>query len=129
MQGYEVKIVDASKNLSAKEKIAMKDTTNAFSLDEVIDQTPDGKLIIDVDFYVVLDVHNEKSDNVDYSKFVLVDKDGKKYVTGSEPFFTSFKGIWDEMQLDESGEKWELICYKMESNNYKGKQFLTCSIM
>ena len=81
---------------------------------------------IDVDGYAVAKVHNEKSDNVDYEKFIILGKDGKKYITGSQPFFSSFKEIWDEMEGEN--EDWAIIAYKRESNNYKGKEFLTCTI-
>ena len=95
------------------------------ALDEAInEETP--KLMIDVAGYVVASVHNEKSDNVDYEKFIIIDKDGQRYITGSHPFFSSFKEIWDEMKNEN--EDWAITAYKRESNNYKGKEFLTCTI-
>ena len=35
--------------------------------------------------------------------------------------------IVDEMS--ESGEEYKLSVYRKDSNNYKGKQFITCSIV
>ena len=124
MEGFSVKIFETSKELTAKEKIKLKDTSNAIRIDEV---TQDGKLVISPDFYVVLDVHNEKSDNVDYKNYIVVDKKGNKYVTGSESFFTSFKDIYDEMRGED--EDYEIEIYRLESKNYKGKTFITCSIV
>lgn len=119
---YSVEIVMSSKDLSAKERIAIKDTTNAVSLDEACEGAP---LVITPDFYVELNVHNEKSEDKDYVKFVVVDKAGQKYVTGSQSFWNAFIDIAEEM----GDEDYEIEIYKLPSKNYKGKSFLTCSIV
>lgn len=124
MIGYSVKIANASKELSARDRVAVKDTTNAIALD---DATKDSPLVITIDYYVELAVHNEKSEDKDYKKYVVVDKSGNKFVTGSESFFTAMLEIMDEMA--ESGEDFEIQVYRMPSKNYKGKEFLTCSIV
>lgn len=124
MTGYFVKIVNASKELSARDRVAVKDTTNAIALDEATKDTP---LVIAIDYYVELAVHNEKSEDKDYKKYVVVDKSGNKFVTGSESFFTAMLEIMDEMS--DSGEDFEIQVYRMPSKNYKGKEFLTCSIV
>ena len=124
MNGYSVKIVNASKELSARDRVAVKDTTNAIALD---DATKDSPLVIAIDYYVELAVYNEKSEDKDYKKYVVVDKSGNKFVTGSESFFTAMIEIMDEMS--DSGENFEIQVYRMPSKNYKGKEFLTCSIV
>lgn len=124
MSGFEVKIREASKLLTAKERVKFKDTSNAVLLDEV---TKSGPLIITPDFHIVLDIHNEHSDTKDYVKYVVVDKGGTKYVTGSTSFFSAFKSIVEEM--DGSGEDFDVEIYRLPSKNYKGKEFLTCSIV
>lgn len=126
MTGYSVKIVGSSKELTKKERVMFKDTSDAKKLDEII--TNDA-IIIDPDFWVILMVHNEKSDNVDYPVYIIVDKNGEKYITSSEAFWTTFSDIYDEMIDDEDDEPWQLKCYKLDSKNYKGKQFLTCSVI
>lgn len=130
MTGYSVKIGSASKELTKKERVMLKDTGDALKLDEIIQGEP---IIINPDYWVTLMVHNEKSDNVDYSVYLIVDKNGTKYVTGSESFWTTFSDIWDEMTDEMTGdgndEEWQLKCYKLDSKNYKGKQFLTCSVI
>lgn len=124
MNGYKVEIKEASKELSAKERIWIKDTTTAHRLDEL---TKEGKIKIDIDFYAVLTVHNENSkDNKDYENYILVDKEGEKYLTGSESFFNAFMSIYEEMAGEE--EDWSIVAYRMPSKNYSGKDFLTCSI-
>ena len=124
MTGYSVKIVNASKELSARDRVAVKDTTNAIGLDDATKETP---LVIAIDYYVELAIHNEKSEDKDYKKYVVVDKSGNKFVTGSESFFTAMLEIMDEMS--DSGEDFEIQVYRMPSKNYKGKEFLTCSIV
>lgn len=126
MTGYSVKIETASKELTKKERVMLKDTSDALKLDDVIQDEP---IIINTDFWVMLNVHNEKSDNVDYPVYLIVDKNGTKYITGSEAFWTTFSDIWDEMTEDGDNEEWQLKCYKLDSKNFKGKQFLTCSVI
>ena len=116
--------MNASKELSARDRDAVKDTTNAIGLD---DATKDSPMVIAIDYYVELAIHNEKSEDKDYKKYVVVDKTGNKFVTGSESFFTAMLEIMEEMA--ESGEDFEIQVYRMPSKNYKGKEFLTCSIV
>lgn len=124
MEGYNVTIAKTSKELTHKERVRMKDTTNALSLDEV---TQDGPVLIDLDFYAVLDVHNEKSESIDYTVCILVDKAGTKYRTGSPSFLTAL----DEIMVDmaDCDESWQLEVSRRPSKNYKGKEFLTCSVV
>ena len=80
--------------------------------------------------YVILDVHNEKSkQDKDYVKYVIIDNAGNKFVTGSESFFTSFKDIFDTMAEEAPGEEYSIDVLKKPSQNYKGKSFITCSIL
>lgn len=123
MSNYKVEIKECSAQLTAKQRIALKDTTNSIKLDMVTQEAP---VIIYPDYYAVLAIHNEKSDNPDYENYVVVDKNGDKYVTGSQSFWTSFMEIYEEMQGEE--EEWAVKVYRVESKNYKGKQFITCSI-
>lgn len=124
MEGYTVKIREVSRDITAKERVMLKDTTNAISLDDV---TKDAKFIFEPDYYAILDVHNEKSEDKDYVKYIIVDKAGTKLVTGSESFFTSFKSIMEEM--DGCDEEFSIEVYRMPSKNYKGKEFITCSVV
>lgn len=124
MQGYEVTIAEASKELTGKQKVQLIDTTDCTRLDVA---TKQGEVTIDVDFYAVLNIHNEKSEDKDYKNYVVVDKDGTRYVTGSESFFSSFKNIYEAMQGDD--EEWKLKVYRMPSKNRQGKDFITCSLI
>lgn len=125
MTGYSVKVVECTKDLTAKERVKIKDTTNAIKLDEA---TQGGAIVIAYAYHAVLAIHNEKLDDPDYQQCVVVDTAGNKYVTGSESFFTAMTEIVDEMAA--AGETdYELEVYRMDSKNYKGKQFITCSIV
>lgn len=126
MEGYAVKVKECSKKLTAKERIQIKDTTNSIKLDSATQQ---GDVLINPDYYAILEIHNEKSDNPDYLNYVIVDKTGQKYVTGSESFWSSFKGIYDEMAEDEGGEAWSVMATRIPSKNRPGKDFITCYVV
>ena len=123
MKDYEVKIADSSHDLTARERLMYKDTSNAIRLDEA---TTKGAIVITPVAYAVLEIHNEKGDDKDYNNYVILDSEGNKYVTGSSSFWKAFEDIWNEMSGEE--EPFEIEIYRLESKNYKGKQFITCSI-
>ena len=130
MKGYTSTVREVSKDITVKEKIMLKDTSNAKSIDILTQEASfnNEKVLIDVDYYAILDIHNEKSDNKDYINFILVDKSGNKYVTGSESFITTFTDIYNEMK-GAGEENITIEIYRKESKNYKGKDFITCSIV
>lgn len=127
MTNYSVKVVESSKELTKKETVMFKDLSDAINLSEFIDEH-DGAVMIDVESWVELAIHNEKAkdgQNKDYTNYVVVDKNGTRYYTGSESFWSSFKDIWCDMS--DSTEEWSLKVYKKQS---KGKKdFITCSVM
>ena len=126
-KSFEVKIIETSMELTHKEKVMLKDTSRAIKLDEVCDNG--NEIQIKPAGYARLSVHNEKADNPDYEQILVIDESGEKYITGSVSFWRSFSEIWEEMVEDvDEKEDWSLIIYKKDSKNYKGKQFLTCSI-
>lgn len=124
MEGYEVKIRKISKEISPKERIKIKDFSNANSIDELTQEEP---IVLTPDYYAVIDVHNEKSDNKDYVKTVVVDKSGNKFITGSASFLETLESIMDEMK--DVDEEFQIEIYRKDSKNYKGKQFITCSVV
>lgn len=128
---FTTKIIGATHDLSARERIFMKDTTNAHKIDSAYDEISSSgkKFIITPVDYVVLSIHNEKSkDRKDYENYIIIDDSGEKYVTGSPSFWQAFKQIWDEMKA-ESDEAFDIEIYKVPSKNYNGKDFITCSII
>lgn len=128
MENYTAKIVEASRQFSAKERIALKDIRNATSLDEAVQ--PGESLIITPAEYAVVEIHNDKAKgDKDYTKYVILDNAGNKFYTGSGSFFRSFKEIWDEMKQEAADEEYSIEAYKVESKNFSGKFFITCSIV
>ena len=122
-EDFHVVIEESSRELSAKERVALKDTTAALKLAEL---TKEGGVQVYVDAYAVLNVHNEHSDNKDYYIYLLLDKDGTTYCTSSKPLFDSFKDIYEEMKDED--EEWGIEIYRLPSKNQSG-DFLTCKII
>ena len=68
MNGYSVSIAETNKELSAKERIRLKDTSDAVKLNET---TKEEAIIITPTAYAILNIHNEKSDNKDYNNYLI----------------------------------------------------------
>ena len=129
-ENYTSTIREASRELSAKERVMFKDMANATSLvDFVSAQRESGeKAVIDVADFAVIDVHNPKAqDNTDYTIYLVIDKNGNKFYTSSEAFWSAFSNIYAEMK--ESDEEWGIEAVLIPSKNYKGKEILTCSLV
>ena len=58
MTGYSVEIKETSRELTAKQRIALKDTSDAIKLDIACDEN---SVIIEPVDYAVLSIHNEKT--------------------------------------------------------------------
>lgn len=123
---YKAQVINASKELTGKERVALKNFADMVQLDEATKEQGDG-VTIWVSWTAEVEVHNEKADNPDYIKYIYVDKDGTMYISGSEPLYRQFCDIAEDME-DES-EEWGIKVIRKESSNYKGKDFLTCVIV
>lgn len=127
---YSASIVDASRELTARERVMFKDTQNAISMNDFAEQAKaeGGKAIIEnVKDYVHISVHNDKSDDKDYDNYMIITAEGDKYVTGSQAFWNSFMDIFNEMKSET--EPWGIQLNLIPSKNYKGKNVLTCSLI
>lgn len=122
---FKATISESSRELTKYEKVKYKDTSNAGKLDELTQENE--HLVITPEMYIILDIHNEKSENPDYKNYIIVDADGRPYVTGSLSFWNSFMDIWEEME--DYNESWQIVVLRKPSTNYKGKDFLTCSLL
>lgn len=124
---YSVTVKEVSKELTHKERVQIKDLTDCVKLDAA---TQEGPVLIDLDYYAVLEIHNEKSTDKDYENYVVVDKNGTRYSTGSKSFFNNLVTICEEMQdSDDPDEVWQIKAYRRPSKNRQGKDFITCSIV
>lgn len=127
---YSASIIDASRELTARERVMFKDTQNAISMNDFAEQAKaeGGKAIIEkVKDYVHISVHNDKSDDKDYDNYMIITAEGDKYVTGSQAFWNSFMDIYNEMKSET--EPWGIQLNLIPSKNYKGKNVLTCSLI
>lgn len=122
---YKATISYCSKELDARERIRTKDVSDAVKLDDATQDVP--FIEIDVDYYAVLDIHNEKSDTTDYKNYIVISEDGTKYVTGSESFYKSFIDIVEEL-ADDGITEFTIKVFRHDSKNYAGKQFITCAL-
>lgn len=123
---YKAELVSCERDLTRKECVLIKDMSDVLSIDEL---TKDGDLIIDVDYTAKIKIHNDKieGDVKEYTKMVFVDKNGDRYVSGSESLMRSYEDIYEEM--NGSDEVWSIKVIRKESKNYKGGTFLTCVIV
>lgn len=123
MKGYSAKVIYSSKELTKREQLRIEDLPDAIALDNIIS---DGEhFILQPDYYVKLSIHNEYSrDSQEYEKYVIVDKGGALYTTGSQSFIDSFEHIAEVM----GNEPYDVDVFKMPSKNYTGKSFITCTI-
>ena len=103
------------------------DLTDCVSLDEATKESPVMIEDITKGSYAVLEIHNEKAENKDYTVLIIIDKDGTRYRTGSQTFYNTFKGFYEQMV--DSGEVWGIKAHRKPSKNYQGRDFLTCSII
>lgn len=124
-RNYYVTLVESSRQLSKREAVIIKDTGDAIRLDQA---TADGDLIIEVDMWAELQIHNERSrdGNKDYPNYLIIDKNGTKYVTGSVNFWNSFMDIWADM---EGESDITVKIFRRPSKNYQGKSFLSCALV
>lgn len=125
MKDYNVEIVNCSREteLTNRETIKYKNPANFNRIDKA---TADGKIVrIEPDFWVELDIHNEKAkDGKDYKNYIIVTKSGECYVTGSKNFFDRFSDI----HADMCGEEYELDMFQAKCKNREGN-YLTCAIV
>lgn len=134
---FKVTIKEASKELTAREKIKIKDLSAATPIDAHSQELEfNGEpFVIDVDFYAILDVHNENSQDKDYENIVIVAKNhenpnewGERFTSGSKTLITALGDIYDE--LKEAGEDdIKIQILRKDSKNYAGRQFITCTLV
>ena len=110
------------KELTKKEKAMLKDLTDCTVLGTEV-ETSGCDIIIHPEFYAVLSIHNDSLSEPDYEAYVIVDRDGTKYQTGSDSFITSFRDIMSDM-ADEDPETWAIKATLKPSKNRTGKSFL-----
>lgn len=123
MANFKVTITKSNRDLTAKDRIQLKNTADAISLNEA---TKEGSFILTPVVWAKLHVSLETdATSKEYDQIVIVDADGQKYSTGSDSFIRSFIDIYEEMEDEE--EEWAVKVFRLPSKNYSG-DFLTCTI-
>lgn len=116
---FTVTIIKASQELTARQKIQLKDTAECISLDRWSQEPGASEQVIPVDGFVVLAIHNERAKgDTDYEQLVIL-SGNDKYITGSNSFRSSFLDIYEEMQNDP--EPWGIRVIRRTSKNYAGE--------
>lgn len=126
---YNVQIANQTRELTKLEQLMFSQSPDSYGLDEL---TANGPFYINVDYAVLLSIHNEKntSGDKDYTTTYIVDRDGTIYRTSSTSFTTNLFDI-AEMFADElkAGQPFPTIkVFQKPSKNMKGKNFITCTV-
>lgn len=122
---FKATITESNKELTAKERIQLKDTADAISLNEV---TKEGSFLLKPVTWAKLHVSLETdATSKEYDQIVVVADDGQKYCTGSDSFIRAFIDICEEM-ADDNTEEWAVKVFRLPSKNYSG-DFITCTII
>lgn len=121
---YKAKVTNSMISLTKKQEVQFKNFADMEQLDELTKVEP---VLIDIANIVTVSVHNEKSDNQDYNKYVYVDKNGTMYLSGSEPLYRQACDIMEDME--GSDEEYAIKVIRKPSANYKDRDFLTCVIV
>ena len=117
---YKQNVIAASKELTKKDLLRLKDTSAALSLNDLV--KPDGeKVRLIVTDYAFLEVETDKET---FNKMILTDTDFNQYQTGSEVFCKSIQEIWDALD-GEIDDGMIIDVFKKKSNNQNG-YFLNC---
>lgn len=121
---YKVEVRSSFKEISAKDKVKYKNFDEGISISDYIDKN--GELIIAPDNVIELHIINDKSEDKEYNRYLVIDKENNVYTTGSDSFYESLSDIMADMA--EVGEPYEIKCYKQQSKNNSGK-FINCRIV
>lgn len=122
---YFCKILESSGEFDAYERVMCKDLGDAIPLD---DATQQGPVVIAYEKHLILGIHNEKSEDKDYEKCVVIDPEGRKFVCGGATFRRELENIVAELSDAGITSGFNIKVYRKASNNYKGKDFITCSL-
>lgn len=115
-----------SKELNARERIQLKDRSNAINIGTALKES-DTPLIIDIDYYAVLHVEIPEKEEDSFDSFIFVDKNGTKYTTSSPSLWNAFSQIKDELLADGITD-FQVECYKAPCQNRQG-EYLACRLV
>lgn len=130
MEEYSVEIIESSRDFTPRERLKIMRNGQMLSMDSAIEEAKANGATLEicpVDYAVVKIFNPIAKGDKEYEKFVVFEKGGAMFCTGSKSFFTSFKVIWDTMK--ETDEEYSIELFKRESKNYPGKTYIDCAIV
>lgn len=119
---YSAIIEKSTRELTKREQVKYKELADAIPLDELSQEIENP--VIKVKDLLLLNIHNEASENQNYAVCVIIDKDDKIYTTSSVSFIDKAFDIYEILE----GEDVDLKIIRKDSKNFKGKQFITCTL-
>lgn len=123
---YQAKVTEViGKELTKKEMFSVSRFNRCDDVSSLIGEQE--VIIKDVQTVAIVEVHNEKSDNIDYKKMVVIGADGSRYLTGSETAIREMMDIMDYMEDDV--EPFDVQFVTRPSNNYKDRDFITVELL
>ena len=128
---YEVKIAEVSREVTAKERVMLKDVSSCQLINELTEEAiaAGAEFTFKPVLWAVLNIHNDESkESTEYTSYVIFTEDGQRLSTSSDAFYSAFSNIVSEMK-DVTDEEWAIKPIFIESKNYKGKNVLTCTIV
>lgn len=117
-------ILNASKELTARERIQMRKGANSLSLKKELDRM--GEFTARPSFYALLAQSDDESGE---TKNILIfkDEDSNNYFrTGSTVFIQDFLSIWEEITKEE--DSFQITCKAVQSRTSAGK-YLSCDLV
>lgn len=127
MNKYESTIVEATREISKREALKMKQMTDVLSINDLMEN--DKLLIEGVRAGFKLHVLNEKAENPEYDVYIIETMEGQLYKTGSDSLWRNLKEILEDFREEiEAGERIDILCYKRPSKNIQSGKFITCGL-
>ena len=117
-------IIEASRELTGREKLLFLKTSAAQKIDEI---TENGPVTVKPVDYALISCSSDNEADENYNKIVIVSDDGQYYTSGSSSFIESFLDIYNAMKDDP--EDYLVEFSRQPSKNRPGKYFLACNIM
>lgn len=125
---YQSNVTWSTRELTKLEKLMFQQSPDSISLDLL---TKEGPAVIQVDYALVLEIHNERNNgDKDYTTTYVAATDGQIYKTSSESFTNNLQDIADTFSEElESGDPFPPIkVFQKPSKTRQGVTFITCTV-
>lgn len=124
MEGYKAVIERGSRDFTARERLKMKEFSDAIRIVDFVQTENPVITVVDWAVVHVTNANAKRDTDKEYIKFLIIDKDGIKYTTGSQSIIDSVIDFWTELD----GEELTIKFVSRPSKNYDGN-FITAVIV